>query len=92
MALTINGRKLNLQRYGYQGQDIIQVVNEEGATAADFTKTRRQSGPMTEVTSDGIFTYTVRWTRRAARRPNGGGSWRKKRPTGATTGENSWAG
>ncbi|MBX2952712.1 MAG: dienelactone hydrolase family protein [Leadbetterella sp.] len=58
VTLMLNGKKLVLENFKETGiiQDVPDV--EKGSRAPDFTKTPRQAGPMTEVTSDRhIYVY-----------------------------------
>lgn len=58
LNLTVNGKKLTLK--SYKGTEAIRIEGDraEAITAPDYTKTRRQTGPMTEVTSDRhIYVY-----------------------------------
>jgi len=58
LTLTINGKKLILK--DFRGGEAIQLMGDpvKGIAAPDFTKTSRQTGPMTEIASDRhIYVY-----------------------------------
>lgn len=58
LNLTVNGGKLTLKNY--KGTEALRIQGDRVETIAtpDFTKTSRQTGPMTEVTSDRhIYVY-----------------------------------
>lgn len=58
LTLTINGKKLRLTEF--RGGEVIQLIADpaKGVAAPEFTKTSRQTGPMTEIASDRhIYVY-----------------------------------
>lgn len=58
LTLTVNGKKLTLKEFKGTEAVIIQGDQVTLSNTPDFTRTRRQSGPMTEITSDRhIYVY-----------------------------------